>query len=228
MVKLAEDRLLYWGQLKELAGLEVPESVRDRLADELEAEFETRAEVLRSDYEAKLSELQAGYPQLVARRLAEGLLKGGTGNLTVSQLLEKASADVASAGGVSAVMPAAPAFAATAAPPAPAEVAAPAPEATPDTAQPVADDDEDDDLVMEPYIETARCTTCDECTNLNGKMFKYNENKQAYIADPKAGTFADLVQAAEKCTAVIIHPGTPLNKKEKNLDKWIKRAEPFN
>jgi len=26
----------------------------------------------------------------------------------------------------------------------------------------------------------------------------------------------------------IIHPGTPNNPREKDLEKWIKRAEPFN
>ena len=83
-------------------------------------------------------------------------------------------------------------------------------------------------MAMEPYIDTARCTTCNECTNLNGKMFAYNDEKQAYIKDPKAGTFAQLVQAAERCPAALIHPGTPLNPKEKDLEKWIKRAEPFN
>ena len=81
---------------------------------------------------------------------------------------------------------------------------------------------------LEPYIESARCTTCDECTRLNKRMFAYNEKKQAYIKDAKAGTFRELVQAAEKCPVKIIHPGTPLNPKEKNLKKWIKRAEPFN
>ena len=59
-------------------------------------------------------------------------------------------------------------------------------------------------------------------------MFAYNDNKQAYIKDASAGTFAQLVKAAEKCPAAIIHPGTPLNPKEKNLDKWIERARPFN
>ena len=39
---------------------------------------------------------------------------------------------------------------------------------------------------------------------------------------------AQLVQAAEKCPALIIHPGTPLNPKEKDLEKWIARAAPFN
>ena len=31
----------------------------------------------------------------------------------------------------------------------------------------------------EPWIETARCPSCNECQNINDKMFAYNENKQA-------------------------------------------------
>jgi len=89
-------------------------------------------------------------------------------------------------------------------------------------------EDDDDVLVMDPYIETARCTSCDECININKKMFAYDENKQAYFKDKNAGTFAEIVQAAEKCTAGIIHPGTPLKMKEKDIEKWIERAQPFN
>jgi ferredoxin len=88
--------------------------------------------------------------------------------------------------------------------------------------------DDDDDMAMEPYIETDRCTTCNECTNLNGKMFAYDDNKQAYVKDARAGTFAQLVQAAERCPAGLIHPGTPINPKEKDLAKWLERAQPFN
>ena len=97
-----------------------------------------------------------------------------------------------------------------------------------ETAEAVAQDEDEDDLAMEPWIETELCTTCNECTNLNKRMFAYNDDKQAYIKDPKAGTFAELVKAAEACPAGIIHPGTPLNPKEKDLEKWIARAEPFN
>ncbi len=59
-------------------------------------------------------------------------------------------------------------------------------------------------------------------------MFKYNDDKQAYIADPHAGTYQQLVLAAERCTATIIHPGTPLDPDEEDLEKWVKRAERFN
>ena len=97
--------------------------------------------------------------------------------------------------------------------------------ASPRPPAPAADDDA---LVVEPWIETERCTTCNECTNINSRMFAYDRNKQAYIKDARAGTFAELVRAAEKCPALIIHPGTPLNPKERNLEKWVKRAERFN
>src|SRR5690606_41717881 len=87
---------------------------------------------------------------------------------------------------------------------------------------------DDDDMALETYIDTERCTTCNECTNMNGKMFAYNENKQAYIKDARAGTFAQLVQAAERCPAWLIHPRTPLNASEKDLAKWVEHAKPFN
>ena len=81
---------------------------------------------------------------------------------------------------------------------------------------------------MEPYIETARCTSCDECININKKMFAYDENKQAYIKDKNAGTFAEIVQAAEKMHGRDHSPGHAAQPKEKNLEKWIERAKPFN
>jgi hypothetical protein len=79
----------------------------------------------------------------------------------------------------------------------------------------------------DPYIETPRCTTCNECMNINNKMFAYNENKQAYIANPDAGTFAQLVEAAESCQVAIIHPGKPRNPNEPGLEELLQRADPF-
>ncbi|MDP2618691.1 MAG: ferredoxin [Hyphomicrobiales bacterium] len=79
-----------------------------------------------------------------------------------------------------------------------------------------------------PYIETPRCTSCNECTYINNKMFAYNENQQAYVADPDAGTYRQLVEAAESCQVSIIHPGKPRNPDEPDLEELIARAEPFN
>lgn len=79
----------------------------------------------------------------------------------------------------------------------------------------------------EGYIETSRCSTCNECTQLNSKMFAYNENQQAYIKDINAGTYAQLVEAAENCQVAVIHPGKPRNPSEPGLEELLKRAEPF-
>ena len=81
---------------------------------------------------------------------------------------------------------------------------------------------------MAPWLETDECTSCDECTKLNPNIFAYNENKKAYIKNPDGGPYSDLVKAAEKCTARVIHPGLPKDRSEKDVDKWIKRGEKFN
>ena len=77
------------------------------------------------------------------------------------------------------------------------------------------------------YIETPRCSTCNECTTINNKMFAYDANQQAYIADINAGTYAQLVEAAENCQVSIIHPGKPRNQNEPGLPELLKRAEAF-
>jgi ferredoxin len=79
----------------------------------------------------------------------------------------------------------------------------------------------------EAYIETVRCSTCNECTTINSKMFAYDQNKQAYIADVTAGTYAQLVAAAESCQVAVIHPGRPRNPQEPDLEDLLKRAAPF-
>ncbi len=61
----------------------------------------------------------------------------------------------------------------------------------------------------DPYIDTFLCTSCNDCMKVNPLVFAYDANKQAYIGNAKAGTFAELVKAAEGCPAKCIHPGTP-------------------
>ena len=77
------------------------------------------------------------------------------------------------------------------------------------------------------WIDTPECQSCDECTQINEKIFAYNDEKKAIIVDPRGGPYKDIVRAAEKCTAECIHPGTPFNSKESGLERLIKRAEKF-
>ncbi|MBE7438241.1 MAG: ferredoxin [Spirochaetales bacterium] len=80
----------------------------------------------------------------------------------------------------------------------------------------------------EPWIQTDLCTGCGECIMINSNIFTYNANKKAIVKNARGGPFRDLVRAAEKCAARIIHPGSPLDLKEKDLDRWIKRSERYN
>ena len=77
------------------------------------------------------------------------------------------------------------------------------------------------------WIETPECTACDECTKINPNIFVYNDEKKATVRNPKGGPYRDIVKAAEKCTAGVIHPGTPWDPKEKDLDKLVKRAAKY-
>jgi hypothetical protein len=110
---------------------------------------------------------------------------------------------------------------------APVPAAAAAAEVAAPSTAPVVVEAEPERSPDDPYIDTVRCTTCNECTQINDKMFAYNENKQASIVDPDAGTYRQLVEAAESCQVSIIHPGRPRNPNEPGLEELIKRAEPF-
>jgi pyruvate-ferredoxin/flavodoxin oxidoreductase len=78
------------------------------------------------------------------------------------------------------------------------------------------------------YIDTPECTACDECTKLAPKTFAYNDDKKAIVINSQGSKYADLVKAAEKCTAGCLHPGTPWNMGEPGIDKLIARAAKYN
>jgi ferredoxin len=131
-------------------------------------------------------------------------LAGVRGGRAVRAKAESAAAEPAAQAPVSAQNP-------------PAEKVAPAAAETPSSAPPS----------DEPYIETPRCSSCNECIQINPRMFAYDENQQARIVDASAGTYRELVEAAENCQVAIIHPGKPKNPNEPDLDELRKRAEPF-
>ena len=199
MVTLGRERLDFWNELREMSGDRISEEVREKVSEEKEAEFEAKLEAVKARYEAQIESLKQSYPQEVARKMAEALMGQGSN-------LDNFVSSVVSA-------PAAPAPAAPALAPAPAaEAVAPEEEAEPG---------------MAPWIEEDTCTACGDCLKVNPKLFVYGESGKAIVTDPKKGTFKDLVVAAERCPSGSIHPGEPTNKKEKNLDKLIARAEPF-
>ncbi|MDH3788285.1 MAG: 2-oxoacid:acceptor oxidoreductase family protein [Xanthomonadales bacterium] len=225
IVGLAEERQRFWSQLRELAGVEVSGHLRDAVGAGITRKMQQEMVALKADYEAKFSQLTSQYPQLIARRIAEGLLRAG-GNKTVAELMDEAEHWE----GPAFQAPQGLDFGTAAA----TETDAPATSAGTEQAEAaeqnaaVAEEEDDDDLLREPWIESIRCTACDDCINLNPKMFAYNDDGLAYIADARAGTFKELVTAAEKCAPSVIHPGDPLNPDEKGLDKLIPRAEKFN
>lgn len=81
---------------------------------------------------------------------------------------------------------------------------------------------------MSPFLDSTACTGCGECVLVNPKVFAWNDKKQAFIKDEKAGPFRDLVKAAEKCAARAIKPGSPKDSSEKDVEKLIKRAAKYN
>lgn len=203
MAFACRDRLSFWHLLQELAGIR-NEHVQQAVARErqrLESEFQTERDRLGEAHQDELEKVRSEAAGEVLQRLAQSLLRGDGPSL--------------------AAMPLTPARATSAPTEAPPAEQAPAIEAQ-------EEEEEEDAGPEEPWINSILCTTCNDCTNINGRMFVYNSNKQAIIGDPRAGTFAQLVEAAEKCPARCIHPGKPLNPDEPNLDELVKRAAKFN
>ena len=205
LVFACRDRLNYWRTLQELAGIQnfyVEEAI-DRLVGEQQTAIEAEREELQKQHEEQLESV---------RSEAAGDAMGQL----VDVLMGADLSDMVGGGGQMASMP-------TAETPdieEPVEPAAAAPEPVEDAEEEISFD--------EPWLDTAMCTTCDDCMAINKMMFVYNEDKQAIIKDPNAGTFAHLVAAAEICPAKCIHPGKPLDPNEAGLDELIARAEPFN
>jgi pyruvate-ferredoxin/flavodoxin oxidoreductase len=212
IVELAEERLSHWSDLKEMAGVEVSPRVRADVAADVKQEYEEREAALRAEYEAKLSEGGEEQAHVVVNRIVSGLFGEAEASGALPVTRPEATPSV---------------------PHALLQDAAPGP-AAPAAAGEGSREEEDSSeeeitaFANEPYVDSALCTTCNECTNLNSRVFAYNENKQAVLEDPRAGTFQDLVRAAELCSSRLIHPGDPLDPNERDLDEWLERAKPFS
>ena len=220
------DRMRLWRILQELGGLD-NEYVRRALRDAsrtAERERDALVASLRAEHDAELDRVRTETAGEAMDRLVAALMRidtvpmaGGSARAASPVVPSTAIPSTAKATPQTALSPAA--DAATASP----QAAPEAPSAAaPSTAS------EDAGGFDDPYIDTPLCTSCNECTNLNGRLFKYDGNKQATIADVTAGTFKDLVVAAEKCPAECIHPGAPRSGDSTANDDLVARAARFN
>ncbi len=203
------DRLSFWRTLEELAGVrnEHVEEAATRARREAEERAAREREQLLEAHGAELERVRAEADAAAVDHLVSALFD-------VEATAERA------------LPPARPKASPTAQP------AAQPPGATP-AVQPVAGEPAAPEAAAaaeaeEAWVDTALCTSCDECTRKYPAIFAYNGDKQAYVKSPRGGTFRDLVQAAEVCTAKVIHPGTPWNPAEPGLEELVARAERFS
>jgi ferredoxin len=200
------DRSRAWRILQELAGLHNEYARRAA---------ENATEQTRAEADEQRRELEAAHAEQVERVRSEAA--GEAMDRLVAVLMDLDGAPAAALARPQPAVP--PAVGAEAAPPA---------EAAPESTQVIEEEEEDEVSFNDPYINSILCTTCNECTNLNPRMFAYNENRQAVIADASAGTFEQMIKAAEKCPARCIHPGAPRSDDATVTDELIARAKPFN
>jgi hypothetical protein len=207
LVFACRDRLNYWHTLQELAGIQnfyVEEAI-ERIIAEQQAALDAEREQLQKEHEEELESVRSEAAGEAMGQLVDVLM-----GADLSGMVDGDSP--------LATMPAAE----------PTTEEAPAADAAAEP-QPAVEEEAEEELSFdEPWLDTAMCTTCDDCMAINKMMFVYNADKQAIIQDVNAGTYAHLVAAAEICPAKCIHPGKPLDPNEPGLDDLIARAAPFN
>jgi ferredoxin len=192
----------FWRGVQEWGGIDNSHAKRAVAAeaDRLAREKEREIEAIEKNYLAQLDTDVGELAREIVQRIASSLM-GTEGEAFVAKPTLVAGAPAA---------------------------AAPAPTAEPAASTPAEAEEEEAVSFDDPYIDTPLCTSCNECTQLNARMFAYNANKQAEIRDAAAGPFSDLVRAAELCPVHIIHPGKPKNPGEPGLEEWVARAARFN
>lgn len=208
------DRLRGWRVIQELGGFE------NAYAERAAAAAREAAEALAA---RERTELEQKHTEALASASRDGV-REAMQRLAVTLL----NPDALAATAQSLVTPAAPeAVPAVEAVPAAAAVAAV--EAMLAAAAVVAEEGSEEPLDLEdPYIDTILCTSCNECTNINSRLFKYDGNKQAFIDDASTGSFAQLVKAAKLCPAKCIHPGKPRPDDTTATPDLIAQAAEFN
>lgn len=195
-----QERLDNWNFIQELCGVNSfhAQQAKARAMEAWEVEKEKEIEALKAQYEAKIEEVRQTAAGEAMERLSHVLLD--LDNLPAAPL--------------------------TTAPPTP-DAAKEQPPDTPNKDEETPDP-EPKAPPAEPWLETFRCTSCNECTENYPTAFDYNEDKQAVLADVSTISYEELVMAAEECPAKCIHPGLPDDPDDPAMAPLIKRAEPYN
>ncbi len=207
LIHACRDRLNFWHTLQEMAG------IRSRYIEEAEIRFQSDAEMevakqvaqAKAEFDAELERVRTETASEVMGRLTDMLL----------------GMDLSAGGTVARPTSSTPAVKDD-----------PINESTDEseTVEEVIEEEEAllEESIEEPWIDSPLCTTCNDCTDMNPLMFVYNDSNQAIIADLSAGTFLQMVEAAEICPSKCIHPGKPWDESESDLDELVERAKTFN
>ncbi|MFO7593601.1 MAG: ferredoxin, partial [Pseudomonadota bacterium] len=204
LIQACRDRLNFWHSLQEMAGVRNKHIDRAvaRTREEIEANAAEQIEAIKAEYEEQLAQTRAEAAGEVMGRLTDVLM----------------GMDFSVGGPRPALKSVAPA----------AKPEQPQAEHEEEAVTDTAPEEEEDELVEEPWIDTPLCTTCNDCLAINPLMFIYDESNQAILGDLNTGTFAQMVEAAEICPSKCIHPGAPWDASEPNLDELKQRAAKFN
>lgn len=202
LVHACRDRLNFWHSLQEMAGVRnrYVELAEQRIQSDAEMAIAQQVAQAKAEFDAELERARTEAAAEVMTRLTDMLL---------GMDLSSGDTGFRPAAAVSTRQTA-------------------TTEAVEDVAEAEAIEEEEQESFSEPWIDSPLCTTCNDCTDMNPLMFVYDESNQAYIADLSAGTYKQMVEAAEICPSKCIHPGVPWDNSEADLDDLVARAKPFN
>ncbi len=199
----AKERLDFWNFIQELGGVNSfhVEQAVNRTRNEMQEQKEKEIKDIETKFEKQIEEVRTSAAGEAMDRLAGILLDldSITSLPSVSKISKPSSSPEAEESKTSVITP-----------------------AKVETTEKVVE------ISGEAWLETFKCTSCNECTDKYPRAFKYNGDKQAYMEDITTVTYAQLVKAAEACPAKCIHPGMPLNPNEPGLEELIVKAKPFN
>jgi len=208
LIHACQDRLNFWHTLQEMSGVRncYVENTKARMQSDAEMEVAKQVAQAKAEFDNEIEQLKTSAAVDVMSRLTDMLLdmdlSGAASSVIKNQTAVTTTENISDSSDN---------IAAT-------DVEVQAEE---ESVEP----EEEVELSEDPWIDSPLCTTCNDCTDMNPLMFVYNDSKQAYIEDLSAGTYKQMIEAAEICPSKCIHPGAPWDKSESNLNELMERAK---